>query len=59
MAAAFQCDCCGEFFIHGKSKYSVSFIEQHRLTGFKFDKTFDLCENCYHTMQKMLKKRGG
>lgn len=56
MAAAFQCDCCGKFFIHGKRNYLVSFTEQSRLTGVETESTFDLCENCYHTMGKMLKK---
>lgn len=56
MAAAFQCDCCGEFFICKKRNYFISFKEQSCLTGVESEATFDLCENCYHTMRKMLKK---
>lgn len=55
MAAAFQCDCCGEFFIHEKRNYWVSFIEQSQI-GVESNETFDLCENCFRTMHKMFEK---
>lgn len=51
MAKALKCDRCGGFFDYIKAlrRYRIHDMDEHN-----FDKTVDLCPDCYETFTKWL-----